>query len=235
MADIFLIRHGQASFGTDDYDRLSPTGRLQATRTGEYLRRSGINLDAAISGGLRRQRETAELVLAEQGGPVECAVDVRFDEMRNDEQFEAIGPLLAAQDEELAALLLRSHSDSKSYQKVLRAVFEHWVTQDCSELGIQGWEEYSSDVLAALRELMRSQGSGRSVGVFTSGGTIATIVASVLGLHGRETYRFYEPIFNCSVTRLIYSGDRVSLSYFNDRSFLQLLGTEYGEDLLSYR
>ena len=71
--------------------------------------------------------------------------------------------------------------------------------------------------------------------VFTSGGTIATLVAQVLGLTGEQTYQFYEPIFNCSVSQLFYSGTRVSLSYFNDRSFLQMLGEQHGEELVTYR
>ncbi|TGD74132.1 histidine phosphatase family protein [Mangrovimicrobium sediminis] len=235
MSTLYLIRHGQASFGTEDYDRLSPLGRLQASRTGEYLRRSGIQLDAAYSGELRRQRETCELALAELGGSVPVTVDARFNEIRNDEQFETLGPHLAASDPELAALLARSHDDSKSYQKVLRAIFNHWVTQDCSAFGIQAWADYREALDLALGELMQSEGSGRSVALFTSGGTIATIVAGVLGLDGTAVYRFYEPIFNCSITQLFFSGQRVSLSYFNDRSFLQLLGEQYNEELLSYR
>jgi broad specificity phosphatase PhoE len=86
-----------------------------------------------------------------------------------------------------------------------------------------------------MLELMQTQGGGKTVGIFTSGGTIATIVAQALGLTGEETYQFYEPMFNCSVSQLFYSGTRVSLSYFNDRSFLQVLGAQKGENLLTYR
>ena len=82
---------------------------------------------------------------------------------------------------------------------------------------------------------MAAQGAGKTVGIFTSGGTIATIVSQVLGLSGEHAYKFYEPIFNCSVTQLFYSGDKVSLSYFNDRSFLQVLGAQQGEQLVTYR
>ena len=38
---IHLVRHGQASFGTDDYDRLSDLGRMQATLAGRELARRG--------------------------------------------------------------------------------------------------------------------------------------------------------------------------------------------------
>ena len=59
MATIYLVRHGQASFGTDDYDRLSELGVRQAERVGEYFRDHGIVLDSVYCGSLKRQRHTA--------------------------------------------------------------------------------------------------------------------------------------------------------------------------------
>ncbi len=235
MATIYLIRHGQASFGSDNYDQLSPLGQLQARRTGEYLARTGINFDAVYSGDLSRQRETCELVCSQMDGKIPHTIDARFNEIRNDEQVEKLAPIVAAENPAIGQLLQRGLSSSKDYQKVIDAVFNYWVRNDCSAFGIQSWEEYSGLVQDALRDVMRSQGGGKTLGIFTSGGTIATAVAHVLGLDGRHTYAFYEPIFNCSVTQLFYSGSRVSLSYFNDRSFLQLLGQEYQENLVSYR
>ncbi|MFT5335445.1 MAG: broad specificity phosphatase PhoE [Halioglobus sp.] len=87
----------------------------------------------------------------------------------------------------------------------------------------------------ALAEVIAAQGSGKTVGIFASGGTIATIVAQVLGLSGAHAYAFYEPVINCSVTRLFYSGEKVSLSYFNDHSYLDLMGSQNGEQLVTYR
>ncbi len=235
MATLYLFRHGQASFGADDYDKLSQLGRRQAEVLGHYLRDHDIQLDAAYSGGLLRQRETAALALASQAGPVPYHIDRRFDEICNDEQIEHLLPVLARRDPALQELVDRGLSSSKDYQKVIEAVFTHWVSPACDEPRIQSWQDYSSRVGAALREVIHTQGAGKTVAVFTSGGTIATIVSQVLGLGGEHAYKFYEPVFNCSVTQLFYSGDKVSLSYFNDRSFLQILGASSGEQLVSYR
>ena len=135
----------------------------------------------------------------------------------------------------MSKLVERGLSSSKDYQKVIDAVFNYWVSAQCDESRIQSWADYSGGVRAALQELMATQGSGRTLGVFTSGGTIATLVAQVLGLSGEQTYQFYEPVFNCSVTQIFYSGSRTSLSYFNDRSWLQLLGARTAENLVTYR
>lgn len=235
MATIYLFRHGQASFGSDDYDKLSPLGERQATLLGQYLRDSGVVLDAAYSGDLLRQRETARLALASQQAEVPHQVDPRFNEINNDEQLRYLLPEVVKADPGLRALVDRGLSSSKDYQKVIDAVFNHWVSPRCRETRIQSWADYSSQVASALQELMASQGSGKTLGIFTSGGTIATMVAQVLGLSGEQTYQFYEPIFNCSVTQIFYNGRKTSLSYFNDRSWLQLQGAQSAENLVTYR
>jgi broad specificity phosphatase PhoE len=235
MATIYLVRHGQASFGAENYDQLSPLGQRQADATGEYFQRVGVRFDRVYSGDLSRQQETCERVVACQGGGVDHIVDPRFNEIRNDEQIEKLAPVVTESNPLIKALMEKGLSSSKDYQKVIEAVFNYWVSHDCADYGIQGWPEYSGLVRDAVKELMFNEGPGKTIGIFTSGGTIATVVAQVLGLGGDQTYKFYEPVFNCSVTQLFYSGENISLSYFNDRSLLQLLGLEKDENLVSYR
>ena len=84
-------------------------------------------------------------------------------------------------------------------------------------------------------EAMEQAESGSDTAIFTSGGTIATAVSWVLGVPHDRIYGFYEPVFNCSITRLIFSRGRVSLSNFNDTAHLQLLSQQLGETLVTYR
>jgi broad specificity phosphatase PhoE len=37
MGNLYLVRHGQASFGAADYDQLSELGQRQSVRLGEYF------------------------------------------------------------------------------------------------------------------------------------------------------------------------------------------------------
>ena len=64
MGVIYLVRHAQASFGTDDYDRLTPIGFTQARLLGEYFARRRIRFDAVYSGTLRRHAETTQAIAA---------------------------------------------------------------------------------------------------------------------------------------------------------------------------
>ena len=235
MATIYLIRHGQASFGSDDYDRLSELGRRQASVLSDYLHQCGIVFDAVYSGDLLRQKETARLACEAQPREMKLRVDPRFNEIDNDAQLKYLVPEVIKTNKRVQELMARGLKASKDYQKVIEAVFNYWVSPECDEPRLQSWDEYSREVRQALGDVIQQQGSGKTVGIFTSGGTIATAVAQVLGLTGAQTYQFYEPIFNCSVSQLFYSSTRVSLSYFNDRSFLQVLGSQREENLISYR
>lgn len=235
MATIYLVRHGQASFGSDNYDCLSELGREQAIMTGRYFQRCGIELDASYSGDLQRQRDTASLVCEQQRKTVPHSIDVRFNEIDNEQQMEILLPSLLKNKPELEALLHNVRSNSKNYQKILQQVFNAWVNNEHPNGNLQSWENYQRDARDALLAVMKAEGAGKRVAIFTSGGTIATLVSVVLGLTGQQIYAFYEPVVNCSITALFYSGERVSLSGFNDYSFLNMLGDEYSRELVSYR
>ena len=236
MASIYLIRHGQASFGEANYDRLSELGCRQAEMLGEYFERRDIRFDAVYTGTLERQRKTAALALGRQISPQGHQVDARFNEIDNEGQLNTITPILLDQNPELRAWADAAHHSSKDYQKLLERVFNYWVAS--GERGIdslQTWPEYRDGVRDALTQVMGAQGSGTTTAIVTSGGTIATIVAQVLGVSGSGVYQFYEPVINCSVTELLYNASKTSMSYYNDHSFLDLLGRESGEALISYR
>ena len=235
MADLLIIRHGQASFGADNYDQLSTLGQRQADLTGEFLSQSGVHFSAAFSGDLSRQRETGERILAQLEGSPSLVIDPRLNEVQTDEQMAVMTPLLCEQDPRFATLMADMNKDSKSFQKIIETVFNYWVSPNCQVAGIQSWQDYSAGVVSAFEAARASAESGSTSAIFTSGGTIATLVGHVLGLSADRVYEFYEPVFNCSITRLIFNSRKCSLSTFNDVSHLQLMGAQRGERLVTYR
>ena len=74
MGTLYLVRHGQASFGAADYDQLSDLGRRQSERLGRYWRERGITFDAVLTGTLRRHAQTWEGIAAgaAYGNPVQA-------------------------------------------------------------------------------------------------------------------------------------------------------------------
>ena len=235
MADLLIIRHGQASFGADNYDQLSTLGQRQADLTGEFLSQSGVHFSAAFSGDLSRQRETGERILAQLEDAPSLVIDPRLNEVQTDEQMAVMTPLLCEQDPRFATLMADMNKDSKSFQKIIETVFNYWVSPNCQVAGIQSWQDYSAGVVSAFEAARASAESGSTSAIFTSGGTIATLVGHVLGLSADRVDEFYEPVFNCSITRLIFNSRKCSLSTFNDVSHLQLMGAQRGERLVTYR
>src|SRR5690606_41408651 len=77
---LLLVRHGQASFGTDDYDVLSSVGEEQARLLGRAL--AGVTPDLVVHGELRRQRETAVIAAEAAGWSAPLRVDPRWDEFQ---------------------------------------------------------------------------------------------------------------------------------------------------------
>ena len=73
-----MIRHGQASFGADDYDALSDAGHEQARVLGRSLAARGIRPGLVLRGTLRRHAETA----AGLDLPAQVTIDPGWDETR---------------------------------------------------------------------------------------------------------------------------------------------------------
>lgn len=235
MANLLIVRHGQASFGAENYDQLSPLGQRQADLTGEFLRKMDTRFSAAYSGDLSRQRETGQRVLNQLEQAPELIIDPRFNEVQTDEQIEVMMPLLIQRDARFADLVAAMDTDTKSFQKIIETVFNYWVSPECDVSGIQSWKDYHGGVVSAFENAMASAASGTDTAIFTSGGTIATIVGHVLKLTSDRVYEFYEPVFNCSITRIIFNSRKCSLSTFNDVGHLHLMSAQLNERLVTYR
>ena len=200
MASLYLIRHGQASFGSANYDQLSPLGQRQADVSGQFFAETGLHFAQAASGDLSRQRETGERVLASQPAPATLRVDPRLNEVDNEGQIAALLPILCERDSAFADRVKAGRSDSKQYQKVIQAVFNAWVSPDCPDLpGTASWPDYLAGVIGALRMRWSAQRAGSDTAIFTSGGTIATAVSWVLGV---PTIRFTDFTSRSSIALL---------------------------------
>lgn len=239
MASIFLIRHAQASFGTDDYDRLSPIGIQQARIAGELLGRMAGPIARIVAGPLRRQHDTAAEIAAKlreaRGDAPRIETDPRLDELCIDKHIARIAPTLPDPSGELAADLAAAKTSSRSYQKLIRRVFMHWQHLP-EEPEPESWPAFAARARAAIREItLRSARGGTTIAV-SSGALIATITQQVLGLPDGATYGLFEALKNCSITHFLHSGERVSLSSFNDTTYLATLGVGRGAtSLLTYR
>ncbi len=232
MSVIYLIRHGQASFGTANYDQLSPLGREQSTILGGYFAALGEPLHRIYTGTLERQRETAQLVAAALApNPPPLTVEPAFDEYESESILHAYAASLTpAQLTEAGWPDLQK--DRRRFQFFLERAARAWVDARIVADGMLPWRGFHGRIIAAIEKIMREEGRGKTLVVSTSGGVIGTIVAHVLGLANHLGIELNWAVHNASITRLNYNADKVSLSMFNG---LPHLDQEGRRQLITYR
>ncbi|MEW6666420.1 MAG: histidine phosphatase family protein [Thermodesulfobacteriota bacterium] len=236
MSMIYMIRHAQASFGQDDYDRLSPLGKRQARILAGHLLETGFSPDAVYSGTMMRQRDTAEefrSVYQAQGKPVpEITILSGFDEYDTGSIVAALFPAMAAQDSTLKEDLPRMYSSKESFKRVFEGAMLRWATGEFDTPGTESWEELKSRVAGALRLIMERHGKRKTLLIFTSGGAIAATLATVLGISGEYAIRLNWQVVNTSISRFMYNEERITLAGFNAYAHLELAGDS---SLITYR
>jgi broad specificity phosphatase PhoE len=232
MSVIYLIRHGQASFGTDNYDQLSALGREQSAILGKYFAALGEPIDRIYTGTLERQRETAQIVaaaLTPNAPPL--AVEPAFDEYESESILRTFAASLTpAQLEQAGWPGLQS--DRRRFQFFLERAARAWVDAQIAADDMLPWRAFHGRIVAAIEAIMSTEGRGKTLLVSTSGGVIGTIVAHVLGLANHLGIELNWAVHNASITRLIYNADKISLSMFNG---LPHLDQEGRRQLITYR
>ncbi len=219
MATLVLIRHGQASYGQADYDRLSPKGEQQARVLGPHL--AALGLDALFVGPLRRQQQTCALA-REAGGLPEATTLPELAEYPAFDLVTRFLPKLVAEDPSFAALPANPTRElaDRAFKRILHA----WARDEWQLEGVERVTEFSARVRTGLERAMA--GGGR-VGVVTSAGPIGVAVGLVFGVDEHRMVRTSVVVRNASITELVYRSktfawhpEQVSLLTFNSIAHL---------------
>jgi broad specificity phosphatase PhoE len=236
MSEIYLFRHGQASFGTENYDRLSPTGRRQSEILAAFLDKSDIHFDAVYAGSLNRHAQTAHPFCrryADRRPPLP-----RPEEMAAFDEYDS-GALLAARrrldgaEKDAAVRQADLRQNKKAFQAYFADTVVRWSAGDFDgEKAVEPFPLFCLRVQHGLSRIMERHGSGRRIAVFTSGGPISVALKTALMLDDEKTVQIGWQVMNASLTCLKYSGGKMALSIFNNVSHLWL---EKDASLITYR
>ncbi len=209
MGEILVVRHGQASFGADDYDVLSDTGEEQARVVGRSLKH--LAPDLVVHGSLVRQRRTAELAAGAAGWDAPLREDGRWNELESLAQFATV----SGSPEGL---------DPDEFQRWYDAAMARWTGGEHDADYTESFGGFTDRANAALAEVAATG----TVVAFSSGGPIAAI-AAVLLAGGAATYgRLLPGIVNAGITRVISGRRGLTLLSFNEHQHL-------APDLVTYR
>ena len=230
MGLLYLVRHAQASFLADDYDKLSPLGESQAALLGDYWASRQILFDRACQGPCLRHRETANLV---RQAYTNAGLDFpepqmlpEFNEYQGEEVLRASLPALLETDQNIRELdaAFRSVSERTAkrpaFQKLFEAVIAKWVRGEISPAGVEPWPDFCARVNSGLSKFLDSGAPGERVAIFSSGGPIAVAMQRALNLSSEKTLQLSWMSRNCSWSEFLYSAGRFTLSSFNVHAHL---------------
>ena len=209
MGTLYLVRHGQASFGEDDYDRLSPLGHRQAQRLGQYLRerfaREGVQIDTVLMGSLRRHRETWEGIAQGAGWTHTADIWPGLNEYDSEALIEAIHPEPLGKPD--TPELYRQHF------RLLRDALRAWMEGRSQPQGMPTYAEFVSGIEAAL-DHVRQNCPGNAL-IVSSGGPISTAVGRVLGTPPETTIELNLRIRNTALSEFAFTPKRHMLVTYN--------------------
>lgn len=227
MGQLILVRHGQASFGSDDYDVLSDTGWAQGRALGAWLAGTGVVPTALVTGGMRRHRETAEAMVEAAGWTgLTTSVDAGWDE------FDHLGVIAGYRGDAPIDL------DRRAFQALFEEATAAWTAGETGGDG-ETFAAFVGRVREAMGAAVGVAGSGATVVVVSSGGPIAAVCADLVdpasaseadGLRriGRLWSRFNTVAVNAAMTRVVVGSTGARLLTFNEHAHVS------GE-LLTYR
>ena len=204
MAELILVRHGQASFGAENYDKLSELGWRQSRWLGEYFAERGVAFDLILRGSLRRHTETLAGIAEGMGRALDAAEDARLNEYDSHALLNA----------HLKGEPMPKGEDRRVHFRILREAMYAWTDGTLAGAPHESFADFRARVLGALAALQK--GAARRVLVVSSGGPISTILAEVLRMPARGVVELNLQTRNTGITELQAGPSRVHFVSFNN-------------------
>lgn len=215
MGVVLLVRHGQASFGADDYDVLSDTGWEQGRLLGSWLAGRGVDPTVVVQGGMRRHRETVDAIRHGAAGWVDPSTDPGWDE------FDHLAVVAAYPD------LPPGDLDRRAFQRAFEQATARWTGGGHDEEYAEPWPAFRARVASSMASAVAQAGSGRTVVVVSSGGPIAAACAALVdpeadgATFARLWSRLNTVMVNASYSRVVVGSTGARLLTFNEHPHLE--------------
>lgn len=205
MGTLYLVRHGQASFGADDYDVLSELGERQCRRLGEYLSARGVRFHGVVRGTLRRQAQSLAAIAQGYGELPAATVWRGLDEYDAQAVVRAIHPAPLA--------CIASDDDRRRHFRLLREGLAAWTQGRLAPPGMPNYAAFVAGIVEVL-DHVREHHAGQVLAV-TSGGPIGSAVAQALGAPPAAAIELNLRLRNSAVSELVFNARGYTLHSFN--------------------
>lgn len=229
MAVIYLIRHGQASFGKANYDQLSETGYQQSRVLGKYLASKLDNFDQVYQGSMQRHAQTAEHCLSGFDYQHNNVIDDAWNEYDYQNILAVYQPELANPGS-ILEFLSQYQNPQQEFEKIFVAAVKQWLSSVEGTDYSETWTSFKTRVLKAFEQLKSQAQRSDVIAVFTSGGPISLITQQLLAMPEHEMMRLNWTLVNAGITKVVTTNNRSFISTLNDHNYF-----DSSPDLISYR
>ncbi len=239
MTTILLARHGQASFGQQNYDQLSELGGLQASLLGQHYATTQRRIDAIFTGSLSRQQDSARYFWEAYQPSVAAslalpALDLTapdsyliesFNEFNHKDVFIKSNPAFTSQ-EAIASEIAKAEVPKQRLAELFDLALQRWHEGDNDKDYLESWPQFNVRAQQALEQVRQQVSqlthleSDSTVLVFTSGGVIAAITAQLLRQGSQIAYQINRSLVNTGVTAITVRDQVPQLLSLNEYSHL---------------
>ena len=206
MGKLYLIRHAQASFGAENYDKLSELGHEQSIALGKALSEQGTEPDVWVLGDMHRHLETVQGI--SEGMGISNPTPLIHSGLN---EFDFTGLLNARYVGQHAPENM--HGDRKTHFRILRQTVLAWQQGEI-ENPPETWEAFVNRIEAARKFIVKQE--GQNILALSSGGAIGQMVAATLQTPAEQQIKLQLQIKNCSVTQFIFTSSAFYLHGFNE-------------------
>lgn len=220
MSVLYLVRHGQASFGEEEYDNLSERGLEQAQVLGAALRDRLERVDAVFTGALRRHQQTAERCLSELKDPPASHEHRGLNEYDHDEVLVRLDPRYADKSK-LAEDVFASGDPRRGFQELFTRAVARWSSGQHDSEYKESWTHFRQRCVGAVEEIARGLSGSQSAILFTSGGPISAVCQHLLHLADDQAFRLSWALVNCGVTKVLHGSRGLVLSTVNEHAHFE--------------
>ncbi|WP_226667656.1 histidine phosphatase family protein [Microbulbifer aggregans] len=206
MPEIHVVRHGQASFGSDNYDQLSELGWQQARWLGEHWAADGQAFDRIVCGDLQRHRETARGICE---GLEVGAERVEIFPQLNEFDFQRV---MAAYAEKNPLASPGEGATRADYYRFLKQAMHAWSVGEIQPK--ESWQQFEQRIEEVLGVIAAAASGSRTL-VVSSGGAIAMMVRQILGAPASSVPQLNMQIKNTAISHFFAGSSGISLHSFN--------------------
>lgn len=229
MSTIYIIRHGQASFGAQNYDQLSPLGYEQASFLGNHIQQLNLEIQDVVIGEMKRHAQTAEYSLSKIPFSNVPIIDGGWNEYDHMEILSRYRPEYA-DIEFIKNEIIQLPDPMIAFQRIFEDSMMRWASGNYNSEYKESWEEMKERTSEGLNKIKERLEPNKAILVYTSAGAISALLSKLLNLNVKEAFQLQWKIPNCSISSVKIEDNSIVVKALHESHFFDLQ-----PHLLTYR